>query len=158
VLILADDQGRLCALDFGDFEDRLERLLELRTGRRLDTVTAAKDPFGLSSVLAAYFEGDIAAIDALPVAAPGTDFQRQVWNTLREIPPGTTWSYGQLAAHIGRPSAVRAVGAANGANAVGIVVPCHRVIGADGTLTGYAGGVERKRWLLAHEAKRLSGW
>jgi methylated-DNA-[protein]-cysteine S-methyltransferase len=153
VLILADDQGRLRALDFGDYEDRLERLLDRRSGRRLDTVTAAKDPFGLSSALAAYFEGDIAAVDTLPVEAPGTDFQRRVWAALRDIPPATTWSYGRLAAHIGHPSAVRAVGAANGANAVGIVVPCHRVIGANGTLTGYAGGIERKRWLLAHEAK-----
>jgi methylated-DNA-[protein]-cysteine S-methyltransferase len=152
VLILADDQGRLRAVDFGDFEDRLERLLDRRSGRRLDSVAAAKDPFGLSSALAAYFDGDIAAIDALPIEAPGTEFQRKVWAALREIPAGTTWTYGQLAAHIGHPSAVRAVGAANGANAVGIVAPCHRVIGADGTLTGYAGGVERKRWLLAHEA------
>jgi methylated-DNA-[protein]-cysteine S-methyltransferase len=152
VLILADDQGRLRALDFGDFEHRLEKLLALRIGRRLDTVTAAKDPFGLSSALTAYFDGDIAAIDDLPVEAPGTPFQRKVWAGLRQIPAGTTQSYGQLAVHIGHPSAVRAVGAANGANAVGIVVPCHRVIGSNGTLTGYAGGVERKRWLLAHEA------
>jgi methylated-DNA-[protein]-cysteine S-methyltransferase len=155
VLILADDQGRLCALDFGDFEHRLEKLLALRIGRRLDTVTAAKDPFGLSSRLAAYFDGDIAAIDDLPVEAPGTPFQRKVWAGLRQIPAGTTQSYGQLAVRIGHPSAVRAVGAANGSNAIAIVVPCHRVIGSNGTLTGYAGGVERKRWLLAHEAFHL---
>jgi methylated-DNA-[protein]-cysteine S-methyltransferase len=155
VLILADDQGRLRAVDFGDYEDRLERLLELRIGRRLDSVGAAVDPFGLTSALAAYFEGDIAAIDALPVEAPGTEFQRKVWAGLRQIPAGTTQSYGQLAQRIGHPSAVRAVGAANGANAVGIVVPCHRVIGANGTLTGYAGGIERKRWLLAHEAAHI---
>jgi methylated-DNA-[protein]-cysteine S-methyltransferase len=152
VLILADDQGRLRALDFGDYEERLERLLDRRAGRRLDSVEAASDPFGLTSALAAYFEGDIAVIETLPVETPGTDFQREIWTALRGIPPGVTWTYGQLAARIGRPSAVRAAGAANGANAVAIVVPCHRVIGADGTLTGYAGGVERKRWLLAHEA------
>jgi methylated-DNA-[protein]-cysteine S-methyltransferase len=152
VLILADGQGRLRAVDFGDYEQRLEHLLDLRIGRRLDSVEAASDPFGLTSKIAAYFEGDIAAIEALPVEAPGTAFQRKVWASLREIPPGTTWTYGQLAAHIGHPTAVRAVGAANGANAVGVVVPCHRVIGANGTLTGYAGGIERKRWLLAHEA------
>jgi methylated-DNA-[protein]-cysteine S-methyltransferase len=152
VLILADDQGRLCALDFGDFEHRLEKLLALRVGRRLDSVTPVKDPFGLSSALTAYFDGDIAAIDALRIEAPGTEFQRKVWVGLRQIPAGTTQTYGQLAQRIGHPTAVRAVGAANGANAVAIVAPCHRVIGSNGTLTGYAGGVERKRWLLAHEA------
>jgi len=157
VLILADDQGRLRAVDFGDFEDRLEHLLDLRIGRRLDTVEPATDPFGLTTALAAYFNGDIAAIDELRVEAPGTAFQRKVWTGLREIPAGTTWTYGQLAAHIGHPSAVRAVGAANGANAVAIVAPCHRVIGANGTLTGYAGGIERKRWLLAHEAAHCEG-
>jgi methylated-DNA-[protein]-cysteine S-methyltransferase len=157
VLILADDRGRLRAVDFGDYEDRLERLLERRVGRSLDSVSAATDPFGFTSALAAYFKGDIAVIDRLPVEAPGTDFQRKVWAGLREIPAGTTQSYGQLARRIGHPSAVRAVGAANGANAVGIVVPCHRVIGANGTLTGYAGGIERKRWLLAHEAAHVSG-
>jgi methylated-DNA-[protein]-cysteine S-methyltransferase len=156
VLILADDQGRLCAVDFGDFEHRLEKLLAHRVGRRLDSVTAAADPFGLTSALAAYFKGDIAAIDELPVAAPGTAFQRKVWDGLREIPAGATRTYGQLAGRIGHPSAVRAVGAANGANAVAIVVPCHRVIGSNGTLTGYAGGIERKRWLLAHEAAHAS--
>lgn len=152
VLILADDQGRLCALDFGDFEHRLEKLLSLRMGRGLDSVTQTADPFGFTSALAAYFKGDIAAIDHLPVAAHGTPFQRKVWAGLREIPAGTTQSYGELASRIGHPAAVRAVGAANGANAVAIVTPCHRVIGANGTLTGYAGGIERKEWLLTHEA------
>ncbi|HEX4180004.1 MAG TPA: methylated-DNA--[protein]-cysteine S-methyltransferase [Caulobacteraceae bacterium] len=152
VLILADAQGRLRALDFGDYEDRLEKLLDRRAGRRLDSVEPASDPFGLTSTLGAYFKGDIAAIDMLAVEAPGTPFQRKIWTALRGIPAGTTQTYGQLAARIGHPSAVRAAGAANGANALAIVVPCHRVIGADGTLTGYAGGVERKRWLLAHEA------
>jgi methylated-DNA-[protein]-cysteine S-methyltransferase len=157
VLILADDRGRLRAVDFGDYEDRLEHLLDHRVGRRLDSVEPATDPFGLTSALAAYFDGDIAAIDALLVEAPGTAFQRKVWAGLREIPAGATWTYGRLAAHIGHPSAVRAVGAANGANAVAIVAPCHRVIGANGTLTGYAGGIERKRWLLAHEAAHVKG-
>ncbi len=156
VLILADAQGRLRALDFGDYEHRLEKLLDRRTGRRLESVEAAKDPFGLATTLAAYFKGDIAAIDRLRVSAPGTPFQRKIWSALREIPAGETQTYGQLAARIGHPTAVRAAGAANGANAVAIVVPCHRVIGADGTLTGYAGGVERKRWLLAHEAKYIA--
>ena len=88
----------------------------------------------------------------LPVAMVGTDFQRAVWKALREIPAGETWSYGRLAEHIGKPSAVRAVGLANGSNPISVVVPCHRVIGANGSLTGYAGGVERKKWLLEHES------
>ena len=88
---------------------------------------------------------------ALPVETGGTEFQREVWRALRAIPAGETRSYGALASSIGRASAVRAVGLANGANPIGVVVPCHRVIGQNGALTGYAGGIERKRWLLAHE-------
>jgi methylated-DNA-[protein]-cysteine S-methyltransferase len=110
-----------------------------------------RNPFGFTDAMAAYFSGELAAIDGLPVAAEGTEFQRAVWAALRTIRHGVTISYGELARRIGRPAAVRAVGLANGANPVGIVVPCHRVIGADGTLTGYGGGLERKRWLLAHE-------
>jgi methylated-DNA-[protein]-cysteine S-methyltransferase len=101
--------------------------------------------------LTAYFNGDRAAIDEIPVEPAGTDFQRQVWLMLRRIPAGTTWSYRQLAERIERPAAVRAVGAANGANPIPIVLPCHRVIGSDGRLVGYGGGMERKKWLLAHE-------
>jgi O-6-methylguanine DNA methyltransferase len=101
--------------------------------------------------LEAYFDGDLGAIDTLPVETGGTELQRSVWAALRAIPAGETRSYGALAAQIARPTAARAVGHANGANPVGVVVPCHRVIGADGSLTGYAGGIERKRWLLAHE-------
>ncbi len=118
-------------------------------------LTETSDPSGFTSALRAYFDGDIAAIDALPVAdVPGTPFQRSVWRALREIPGGETISYAELARRIGKPAAVRAVGLANGANPIGIVVPCHRVIGSDGTLTGYGGGVERKRWLLAHENRQ----
>jgi methylated-DNA-[protein]-cysteine S-methyltransferase len=102
--------------------------------------------------LAAFFAGDAHAIDDIAVETGGADFQRDVWSALREIPAGETWTYGQLAKHIGRPAAVRAVGLANGSNPVGVVVPCHRVIGASGALTGYAGGLERKAWLLNHEA------
>ncbi|MBV9266742.1 MAG: methylated-DNA--[protein]-cysteine S-methyltransferase, partial [Acidobacteriaceae bacterium] len=98
-----------------------------------------------------YFSGELEAINALPVRTAGTPFQREVWRTLREIPCGTTISYAQLAVRIGRPSAVRAVGLANGSNPIAIVVPCHRVIGSDGSLSGYGGGIERKRWLLEHE-------
>jgi methylated-DNA-[protein]-cysteine S-methyltransferase len=117
------------------------------------TLVPASNPGGLTAALRAYFAGELTAIDGLPVVLDGTEFQRAVWAALREIPCGETWSYGQLARRIGKPSAVRAVGLANGANPVGIVVPCHRVIGADGTLTGYGGGLDRKRWLLAHERR-----
>ena len=102
-----------------------------------------------------YFAGTRTSFD-LPLAARGTAFQRQVWSALREIPFGETTSYGALAKTLGSPAASRAVGAANGRNPLSIVVPCHRVIGASGALTGYAGGTERKRWLLSHEARRIS--
>lgn len=101
--------------------------------------------------LTAYFEGDRTAIDAIPVAPAGTAFQREVWLMLRGIPAGSTWSYRQLAERVARPAAIRAVGAANGANPIPIVLPCHRVIGSDGRLVGYGGGMARKKWLLAHE-------
>jgi len=87
----------------------------------------------------------------VPLASRGTDFQRQVWQALRQIPVGSTWTYAQLARQVGRPQGAQAVGAANGANPWAILVPCHRVIGSDGGLVGYAGGLDRKRWLLAHE-------
>jgi methylated-DNA-[protein]-cysteine S-methyltransferase len=111
----------------------------------------AGDPGGVVSAVTAYFAGDVAAIEAIETDAPGTPFQRRVWSALRTIPTGTTWSYGQLARAIGAPTASRAVGAANGANPCWIVVPCHRVIGASGALTGYAGGLDVKQWLLEHE-------
>ena len=113
---------------------------------------AVRAPEAVRDALAAWFAGDLGALDGLPVKTGGTPFQRAVWKALRDIPAGETRTYGQLATAIGAPRAVRAVGLANGANPVGVIVPCHRVIGANGTLTGYAGGLERKRWLLAHEA------
>lgn len=107
----------------------------------------------VAAALAAYFAGDLDALTALPAAPEGTPFQQRVWAALREIPAGRTWSYQQLAERVG--SVARAVGSANGANPVGIVIPCHRVIGADGGLVGYAGGLEAKRWLLRHEGALL---
>ncbi len=115
------------------------------------TLTPARDPAGLTSALRAYFAGDRAVIDRLPVQLGGTGFQQAVWQALRGIPCGSTVTYTELARRIGRPAAVRAVGAANGANPLGVVIPCHRVVGAKGALTGYGGGLDRKRWLLAHE-------
>jgi methylated-DNA-[protein]-cysteine S-methyltransferase len=101
--------------------------------------------------LAAYFAGELPAF-SVPLAPRGSDFQREVWNELRRIPPGSTLTYAELAAKIGRPKAIRAVGAANARNPISIIVPCHRVVGSNGTLTGYAGGLKRKEWLLRHEA------
>ena len=101
--------------------------------------------------LEAFFAGELQNFN-LPLRMTGTPFQKQVWQGLLEIPYGTTISYATLATQIGRPGASRAVGAANGRNPIGIIVPCHRVIGADGTLTGYGGGLDRKEWLISHEA------
>jgi methylated-DNA-[protein]-cysteine S-methyltransferase len=111
------------------------------------------EPFAAAAQqFAAYFAGELTAFD-LPIAPAGTEFQRSVWTALQTIPYGQTWSYGQLADKIGNPAAVRAVGLANGRNPVAIVIPCHRVIGSDGSLTGYGGGLDRKRFLLDLEAR-----
>jgi methylated-DNA-[protein]-cysteine S-methyltransferase len=154
--LLADHDGRLHALGWFDGHDRMANVLAGYRARHGGELEHADDPSGLTSALRAYFAGDLAAIRDLPVVLHGTDFQRAVWSALRSIPCGETLSYGELAQRIGRPSAVRAVGLANGANPVGIVVPCHRVIGSNGTLTGYGGGLERKEWLLRHEGVRSS--
>jgi methylated-DNA-[protein]-cysteine S-methyltransferase len=114
---------------------------------------ARRDPFGHGSALKAYFAGDMEALDKIPVVFGGTPFQKKVWKQLRRIPVGQTMSYGGLAKKIGEPKAMRAVGLANGANPVAVIVPCHRVIGSDGSLTGFGGGLSRKKWLLEHEAK-----
>jgi methylated-DNA-[protein]-cysteine S-methyltransferase len=156
MLLASDSEGALRALDWEDHAARMEALLRRQYGRSL-TLRDGKAPAALRQALEAYFDGTLAALHDLPVTTAGTPFQRQVWAALRRIPPGTTLSYGALAARIGRTAAVRAVGAANGANPVSIVVPCHRVIGADATLTGYGGGLERKRWLLAHEGALPGG-
>jgi methylated-DNA-[protein]-cysteine S-methyltransferase len=154
IQLVTDRAGVLRAVDFHDHEPRLLRLLALHygatslsTGRATETVRAA---------FQAYFEGDLTALYDVPWATAGTEFQRTVWAALTRIPAGRTTSYGALAAAIGKPSATRAVGLANGSNPVAIVVPCHRVIGADGSLTGYGGGLPRKRWLLEHEGINLA--
>ena len=114
-------------------------------------------PFAeVAGQLAAYFAGALRAF-TVPLGAAGTPFQRDVWRSLGEIPYGTTTTYRDLAGRVGRPTAIRAVGAANGANPFSIVVPCHRVIGSDGSLTGYGGGLEAKRWLLEHERRVVAG-
>jgi methylated-DNA-[protein]-cysteine S-methyltransferase len=152
LLLIADHEGNLRAVDWTDHEPRMLRLLRLHYGKDGFTLEPAHNPHGLSDAIARYFAGDLTAIDAIRVQTAGTPFQREVWRALRSIACGTTLSYAKLAQQIGRPAAVRAVGLANGSNPVGIIVPCHRVIGANGSLTGYGGGIERKRWLLNHEA------
>ncbi|HKD61166.1 MAG TPA: methylated-DNA--[protein]-cysteine S-methyltransferase [Terracidiphilus sp.] len=155
MVIAADSKGNLRAALFTADEEVVRRQLRLHYGERGFTLEAAINPHSLSEAIAQYFAGDLDVIDTLRVETGGTPFQREVWRALREIPRGTTISYGKLAERIGRPAAVRAVGLANGANPVAVVVPCHRVIGANGSLTGYGGGIERKRWLLNHERSPL---
>lgn len=138
----------LVAAGFADSAPRLLARLEIRFGA-LERVEAA-DPAGSVTALRRFLAGDAATLSAVPIDLGGTPFQREVWSALQEIPAGSTITYAELARRIGRPRAVRAVGAANGANPVSIVVPCHRVVGKDG-LRGYAGGLARKKWLLAHE-------
>ncbi len=149
--IVSDEAHRLRAVDWDDHEPRMQDLLRRHYGANAAQLREASRSSMAARALLAYFEGDINAIDDLPTATNGTAFQRAVWSALRRIPAGRTVSYSTLAAEIGRPKAVRAVGLANGANPIAIVVPCHRVIGADASLTGYGGGLHRKRWLLAHE-------
>jgi len=128
LLLVADDEGILRALDFAEKEDRMHRLLRLHYGRY--TLRDGSAPASVKTALKAYFDGDIEALDEIQVATNGTPFQRKVWKALRNISSGTTISYGRLATEVGHPGASRAVGAANGSNPIGIVVPCHRVIGA----------------------------
>jgi methylated-DNA-[protein]-cysteine S-methyltransferase len=148
-ILLVFEGEALRALDYWDYEPRMQRLLRLHYGSvSLDPRPA---PAAIRDPLAAFFAGDWQALDPIAVATAGTPFQRMVWAAVRRIRPGTTMSYGAVAAAIGRPGASRAVGLANGANPVAIVVPCHRVIGANAALTGYGGGLARKAWLLDHE-------
>jgi methylated-DNA-[protein]-cysteine S-methyltransferase len=139
-----DDEGRLAELGFRE-PSTPRAVPPSATARRLEDLTAQ---------LRDYFAGKRKAFD-LPLAPRGTEFQVAVWNALLEIPYGDTISYSELANRIGKPSAMRAVGAANGANPIPVIIPCHRVIGANGSLTGYGGGIERKQWLLALEGRRL---
>ena len=148
-LLVTDADGVLRALDWEDYEPRMKDLLRLQYGAVV--LQDARSPQDLRSALTGYFKGDLGRLSTIRWRVAGTAFQHKVWTALPRIPPGTTMSYGALAARIDRPKAVRAVGHANGANPISVVVPCHRLIGADGSLTGYGGGLERKRWLLAHE-------
>ena len=152
-LLVTDADGVLRALDWEDHEPRMKDLLRLRYG---DVVLRdARSPRDLRAALSGYFGGDLALLGAIRWRVAGTPFQRKLWNALPIIPPGRTMSYGALAAQLGMPKAVRAVGHANGSNPISVVVPCHRLIGASGSLVKYGGGLERKRWLLEHEGVAL---
>jgi len=155
MLLITDKQQRIRALDWLEYEDRMHRLLQRYAKKKAFELQAGSLPTAIRKALDAYFAGNFAPVNNIPVYTAGTVFQQAVWQALRNIPAGTTLSYGALAKKLGRPKAVRAVGTANGANPIGIVIPCHRVIGMDGSMTGYGGGIERKRWLLAHENARI---
>jgi methylated-DNA-[protein]-cysteine S-methyltransferase len=155
MLLLTDEQEQLRALDWEDHEARMHRLLGLHYGAGFTRLEPSPRISDARRAVEAYFAGELPAIEALGVRTAGTAFQREVWTALRAIPLGEVTTYGRLAVTVGRPKAVRAVGLANGANPVALVLPCHRVIGANASLTGYGGGVERKLWLLKHEGARL---
>jgi methylated-DNA-[protein]-cysteine S-methyltransferase len=150
IVFIVSDGTSLCAIDFNDYEHRMRKLLSQRYNEY--ELVEKFNPQGFSDRLQAYFQRDFSALNDLPINPGGTEFQQQVWLALRSIPVGKTWTYGELAQHLGKPTAARAVGMANSLNPIGIVLPCHRVVGANGKLTGYAGGLERKRWLLEHES------
>ena len=145
----------LCGLGFEDPSGRLLKKLERRYG--LTVLTQSEKGSASSGALEAYFAGEVQALDELKVESRGTEFQMRVWRVLRCVPAGETISYLDLAEAAGCPRGARAVGSANGANPICLVLPCHRVIAADGTLGGYGGGLWRKAWLLRHEGACVPG-
>jgi O-6-methylguanine DNA methyltransferase len=148
-LTVAVHGERVCLVHFGPASASIRS--KLKSWYPAASIQQSQDPGGAVTVLNRYFRGDLSSLDDLAVELHGTDFQRSVWTALRLVRAGTTKSYAELATALGAPAAVRAVGAANGANPVAVVLPCHRIIGSNGSLTGYGGGLERKRWLLDHE-------
>jgi len=154
-LMVTDAEGVLRAFDWEDHSARVKELLRLQYGAV--SLQDARAPRKVRAALSAYFAGDLAALSTIEWRAAGTPFQRKVWTNLPKIPTGKTMSYGAFAARLGLPKAVRAVGHANGSNPLSVVVPCHRLIGANGSLVKYGSGLTRKRWLLAHEGVDLNG-
>jgi len=148
-LLVTDEAGVMRAFNWTDYEPQLMAWIARRHPRA--AMGEGRAPEAVRRPFEAYFDGETTALDAVPRQAEGTAFQRGVWEILPTIPAGETLSYAALAARLGRPTAVRAVGLANGSNPIALVLPCHRVIGTNGSLTGYGGGLHRKRWLLAHE-------
>jgi methylated-DNA-[protein]-cysteine S-methyltransferase len=152
-LAVTDSDGALRAFDWEDHAARIRELLRLQY-RAVDLQPAGA-PQAVRSALANYFKGDLDALAAIEWRIAGTPFQRKVWMALPKIRAGTTMSYGALAAQLGSPNAMRAVGHANGSNPISVVIPCHRLIAANGALVKYGSGLERKRWLLRHEGVAL---
>jgi methylated-DNA-[protein]-cysteine S-methyltransferase len=148
-LLVTDADGVLRALDWEDYAPRMKELLRLHHGAV--NLTEARAPEAMRAALMCYFQGDLDRLATITWRVAGTAFQQKLWSALPKIPAGTTLSYGALAAQLQMPNAVRAVGHANGSNPISVVVPCHRLIGANGSLVKYGGGLERKRWLLRHE-------
>jgi methylated-DNA-[protein]-cysteine S-methyltransferase len=148
-LLVFDGEGVLRALDWEEYAPRMKELLRLQYGAVV--LSDARAPRDVRAALTGYFKGDIDRLNRIKWRVAGTPFQRKVWTALPKSPAGTTMSYGALAAKLNAPNAMRAVGHANGSNPISVVVPCHRLIGANGSLVKYGGGLERKRWLLRHE-------
>ena len=148
-LLVTDAEGVLRALDWEDYAPRMRELLRLQYGTV--ALQEAQAPGQMRKALSAYFKGDLDRLNAIEWRVAGTPFQQKVWHALPKIAAGTTMSYGALAAKLNAPRAMRAVGHANGSNPISVVVPCHRLIGANGSLVKYGGGLSRKRWLLEHE-------
>lgn len=149
-IIIGEHKGKICVVDFkGERTKNTLKNLSRKHGVKLNrqetpTLKAAKKQLSL------YLSGRLIKFD-LPLDYVGTGFQKSIWRQLEKIPFGKTVSYGDIAEKIGRPGAARAVGAAVGSNRISIIIPCHRVIGKDGSMTGYGGGLRKKEWLLAHE-------
>ena len=152
-LLVTDADGNLRALDWEDYETRMKELLRLQYGAV--ELKPGQAPREMRTALTGYFKGEIDRLDTIRWRVAGTPFQQKVWHALSRIPAGTTMSYGAMAAKIKLPRAVRAVGHANGSNPISVVLPCHRLIGANGSLVKYGGGLERKRWLLQHEGVEI---
>jgi methylated-DNA-[protein]-cysteine S-methyltransferase len=152
-MVLIARDGVVLLLEFDDSKDRYMREIKARFGD--EELQQSSNPFGFPDIVRDYFEGNLQAIDKLKADGGGTAFEQKVWAELRAIPCGVTKSYGEIARKLGDINLSRAVGTANGRNPIAIVVPCHRVIGSNGTMTGYAGGLHRKQWLLRHEGALL---
>jgi len=152
-LLVTDDDGALRALDWAEYDLRMRELLRLQCGAV--ELKTARAPAAVKTALSAYFKGDLDRLAEIAWRVGGTAFQRKVWNALPKIRAGSTMSYGAMAAKLGAPRAMRAVGHANGSNPISVVLPCHRLIGANGSLVKYGGGLERKRWLLRHEGVEI---
>jgi len=152
-LVVTDADGLLRAFDWEDHAERVRGLLRLQYGAV--ELKEARAPGAIRSALSGYFRGDLDALTTIDWRIAGTPFQRKVWHALPKIPAGTTMTYGALATKLGSPNAMRAVGHANGSNPISVVIPCHRLIAANGALVKYGSGLERKRWLLAHEGVTL---